>query len=446
MHEGVASTVLVGLRGRVGQLFREDGAKKIERGLAGVVRSGRIAGGLAYGYRVVPGSPGEREIDADQAAVVVRIFKEYAGGRVPRRIAADLNADGIAPPRGALWNASTLNGSPKRGNGMLINEHYPGRIVWNKVSKARNPYTGKRVPRINTVAERQTVDVEALRIVPPALWDAAQAVRAGRSTQHPAHARRPVHLLSGMLRCGTCGSGYSVHDRDKTGKTRIRCSAVRESGSCTNRRIIYLPAVEMVVIDGMRGHLRDPRLIEVFVRTYNAERRRLASTADRDRDRMQARLDASRREYDRMLAAFKKGVLSDADAEEMLPRLREERAALERELTTISATPQVIALHPTLIAEYLRHVEDLRGLLSIYGRQSDEQTDQLVAAFRAFVESVTIHPDAPHRGFEVEVKSRLSELIGKPAFPAGRNSGGALVPLEGFEPPTPSLRMRCSTS
>jgi len=26
----------------------------------------------------------------------------------------------------------------------------------------------------------------------------------------------------------------SVHDRDKTGKTRIRCSAVRESGSCSN--------------------------------------------------------------------------------------------------------------------------------------------------------------------------------------------------------------------
>jgi hypothetical protein len=36
----------------------------------------------------------------------------------------------------------------------------------------------------------------------------------------------------------------SVHDRDKTGKTRICCSAVRESGSCSNRRIIYLRDVE----------------------------------------------------------------------------------------------------------------------------------------------------------------------------------------------------------
>lgn len=102
VHEGAASTVLVGLRGLVGQLFREDGAKKIKRGLSGVVRSGRIAGGLAYGYRVVPGKPGEREIDPDQAAIVVRIYEEYASGRVPRRIAAALNKERIAPPRGSL--------------------------------------------------------------------------------------------------------------------------------------------------------------------------------------------------------------------------------------------------------------------------------------------------------------------------------------------------------
>ena len=65
VHEGIAWTVLVGLRGLVGQLFREDGAKKIKRGLSGVVRSGRIAGGLAYGFRVVPGKPGERKINPD---------------------------------------------------------------------------------------------------------------------------------------------------------------------------------------------------------------------------------------------------------------------------------------------------------------------------------------------------------------------------------------------
>lgn len=428
VHEGVASTVLVGLRGLVGQLFREDGAKKIKRGLSGVVRSGRIAGGLAYGYRVVPGRPGEREIDPGQSQIVLRVFEEYAAGSVPRRIAAALNHEGIAPPRGILWNASTLNGSSARGNGMLNNEHYVGRIVWNKVSKARNPYTGRRVPRVNPTVERETTEVPALRIIEQDLWDAVQAMRAKRSKAHPHHSRRPQHLLSGLLRCGCCGSGYTVHDRDKTGKVRIRCSAHRESGSCENRRIIYLPAVEAAVIDGMRTHLRDPRMIEVFVKRYNAERRRLASTADRDRAKIEARLEACRREYDRLLQAFTKGILSDADAEALLPQLREERARLETELSAIEGSPQVIALHPTLVADYLRHVEALRETLSDYGRHEGEAGETLVASFRALVETVTIHPGAPRQGFEVEVRGRLSELIGEPAFPDGRISGGLMVP------------------
>ena len=440
VHEGAASTVLVGLRGLVGQLFREDGAKKIKRGLSGVVRSGRIAGGLAFGYRVVPGKPGEREIDPDQAAIVVRIYEEYASGRVPRRIAASLNKERIAPPRGSLWNASTLNGSSARGNGILNNEHYAGRIVWNKVSKARNPYTGKRVPRINPSAEREAVELPTLRIVNAELWDRVQAIRGQRSVSHPHISRRPTHLLSGLLRCSCCGSGYTVHDRDKTGKVRIRCSAQRESGSCDNRQIVYLPSVEAAVIDGMREHLRDPRLIEVFVKRYNAERKRLASTADRDRGRIAARLDGCRREYDRLLAAFAKGFLSEDDAEATLPKLREERAALEAELAQIKESPQVIALHPTLIAEYPRHVEVLHETLSIYGREEGEAGEKLVRSFRSLIERVTIHPGLPRQGFDVEVRGRLSELIGEPTFPSGRYIGGLLVPQEGFEPPTPSLR------
>jgi site-specific DNA recombinase len=50
VHEGVVNTVLVGLRGLVGQLYREDNAHKIRRGQAGRVGQGLNAGGLTYGY------------------------------------------------------------------------------------------------------------------------------------------------------------------------------------------------------------------------------------------------------------------------------------------------------------------------------------------------------------------------------------------------------------
>ncbi len=61
VHEGRADTVTVGLRGLVAQLYREDGAKKVKRGMAGVIRDGRHAGGRAYGYRPIAGKAGEME-------------------------------------------------------------------------------------------------------------------------------------------------------------------------------------------------------------------------------------------------------------------------------------------------------------------------------------------------------------------------------------------------
>ena len=54
VHEGVVNTVLVGLRGLVGQLYREDNAHKIRRGQAGRVGQGLNAGGLTYGYAPIP--------------------------------------------------------------------------------------------------------------------------------------------------------------------------------------------------------------------------------------------------------------------------------------------------------------------------------------------------------------------------------------------------------
>ncbi|TPJ08230.1 hypothetical protein FJ428_07970 [Mesorhizobium sp. B2-8-1] len=95
----------------------------------------------------------------------------------------------------------------------------------------KNPDTGKRVSRPNPKDQWQTKEVPHLRIVNDDVWQKAQALKVARVNASFHFKRRSAHLLSGLLRCGICGSGMSVHDRDKTGKTRIRCSAVRESGA-----------------------------------------------------------------------------------------------------------------------------------------------------------------------------------------------------------------------
>jgi site-specific DNA recombinase len=228
VHEGVVNTVLVGLRGLVGQLYREDNAHKVRRGLAGRVGQGLNAGGRAYGYAPVAGEKGKRTIVEAEAEIVRRIFDEYVAGRTPREIAHELNNECILPPRGRLWNASTINGNMQRGTGIIQNELYAGRLVWNKVRMVKDPDTGKRLSRPNPKNDWQTVDVPDLRIISQELFDAAQSRKLACGLTQPNQQRRPRHMLSGLLRCGACGAGMSTNGKDNSGRIRIRCSAARE--------------------------------------------------------------------------------------------------------------------------------------------------------------------------------------------------------------------------
>ncbi|WP_246220337.1 recombinase family protein [Parvibaculum indicum] len=438
VHEGVANTVTIGLRGLVGQLYREDNAKKIRRGMSGVVRGGRHAGGRAYGYRAVAGAPGELEIDEAEAAIVRRIFAEYAAGRVPREIAGDLNREGIAPPRGRQWNASTINGNARRGSGIVFNELYVGRIVWNKVRMVRHPDTGRKISRPNPKDQWESAAAPHLRIVDDETWAKVHELKSGRGGEHVKRGRRGSYLLSGLLKCGCCGSGLSIHDYDKTGKARVRCSAVRESGACSNRRILYLRDVEAAVLDGMRAQLRDPRLIEIYVRKYNEERRRLASGRAQRRMKMEVRLGEIAREIDRLVTAIAKGEMPGAVAGPMTAKLDAEKQELEEQLGGMEAAPKVVSIHPATIDQYLATVDRLAETLTDHATAKEDR-GPLIADMRSLIHTVTVHPDGPKGPFDVEVKGKLAALMEAPVFPQARHSGFAVVAEEGLEPPTRGL-------
>ncbi len=142
VHEGKADQVQIGVRGLLGSLFLTDLAHKVRRGMDGVIRAGRNAGGRAYGYRPVPGKRGELAIVEDEANVVRRIFRDYVAGKTPREIAHSLNKEGVRPPRGKHWTSSAINGNKKRHHGVILNEIYAGVLVWNRVRMMKTPTPG----------------------------------------------------------------------------------------------------------------------------------------------------------------------------------------------------------------------------------------------------------------------------------------------------------------
>jgi site-specific DNA recombinase len=111
----------------------------------------------------------------------------------------------------------------------------------------------------------------------------------GRSHDKPANARKPRHLLSGVLRCGCCGDAIVLKDRDAKGR-RVYCARMHQGGGCTNGRAFYLDDITRRVLSGLEEQLKDPRAIERFLKTYVGERRRLAAAEEAKRTRKETRL------------------------------------------------------------------------------------------------------------------------------------------------------------
>ncbi len=108
------------------------------------------------------------------------------------------------------------------------------------------------------------------------------------------------------------------------------------------------------VVDGMREQLRDPRLIEDYLRRYNEQRCRLAAETIREREKLERGLAEAKREFDRMFLAYRKGYLSLEEADERLPASKAEPEWIVADLASAGEEPKVIALHPTATADPLR--------------------------------------------------------------------------------------------
>jgi site-specific DNA recombinase len=371
-----------------------------------------------------------------EAEIVRRVFSEWLAGRTARDIAHDLNRDRIAPPRGGRgWNASTIYGNGKRGCGIIRNELYDGRLVWNRLRMVKDPDTGRRVSRVNAAEQRQVTSVPDLAIVAPDVFAAAQARLAERASIAPTYQRRPRHILSGLLRCASCGSGMSTFGADKSGRKRLRCSRARESGTCPDPKTFYLATVENTVLEALRTELRDPRLIAEYVKTYHDERARLASTGRITRARAERRLAELTRESERLVTAIAKGQGDPAELGDRHKAAVQERRALQAKLA--SEPSQVIALHPGALSYY----ESLLGRLQqAISKGVDLGNSDYTNVFRDLIDTVTVRRDGAKGGIEVTIAGRLNALLGEKAFPNGvRAVCGLVVAEDGFEPPTRGL-------
>jgi DNA invertase Pin-like site-specific DNA recombinase len=422
LAEGEIGALHVGLKGTMNALYLTDLRQKVWRGLEGRVRQGRSGGGLCYGYDVVHefdmrGEPvcGGRVIDKAEAMVVRRAFEAFAAGKSPRIIARELNADHIPGPGGRPWSDTTIRGHALRRTGILHNELYIGRLVWNKQRYLKDPTTGKRLARINPANEWVIQDVPELRIVADDLWLRVQhrlaLIRGSARVQKAREKkfwlnRRPTHLLTGLTHCGDCGAPLAA-----AGKDYLSCSAARRLGTCKNRKGIRRPVLERLILDALKHNLMHPNLVVEFIREFHAEINRQRHNAELSHGLKRRELEETRRKLDGLIEAIADGFRAPG-LQGRLDELEQRKARLESEIDAApTAAPR---LHPNLAELYRKKVASLQDALADPATQMEA-----LEILRGLIERVDV--SAHEKGFSIELVGEIANMV---RLCAGAKSSG----------------------
>ena len=168
-------------------------AEEVRRGMAEKASRGEFQASPPLGYRKKPGEP--LEIVEDEAETVRLIFSCFLAGGSMTAIASKLNDLGLSTKRGVRFTARAVEY-------ILENPIYNGYIRWtpNRKLKGGKGQDGilpiirpsGHVPILSEDQFKQAEDLLLLRRL------------RYRTHEPPAEVRK--HYLSGILRCGACGS------------------------------------------------------------------------------------------------------------------------------------------------------------------------------------------------------------------------------------------------
>lgn len=358
------ATVGIQVRGIFNELQLMDLRKKTLRGQLGQKQRGFSVGERTFGYKSVPvgamrldkkGRPrpdGYRMvIEPREAAVVQRIFEEFAAGTSQLRIVRRLNEEQVPGRIRSVkgWSTGTVNR-------ILHNAKYIGRWTWNKTTTRRDPRTGRRRLFPKPESEWIVREDESLRIVPQGQWERVQERLKEVRTTWPGGPRQrgfceqqggrvrhyPTHLLSGLMVCDRCGATITQVSGKRGGYYGCLGGA---KGACDNRLLVHRGLAERVIVAAVREQLSSTDNLHYLLRRVEAEIRRLMQDVPETIRLKEAELETEQRRVAHFIDFIAEGRSSRALAEALaaaerrVEEIRSDLEALTRNRDTIPELP-----------------------------------------------------------------------------------------------------------
>ena len=350
-----------------------------------------------------------------------------ADGLSLRSIAKRLNAQGIPPARP---RAGKRYGTwcPSAIRAMLRRDVYAGMMIWNKSRFVKQPGTNKRLRRSRPKSDWRVLRDESVRIIDQQLWERVQGhlaeVREEYGHSGLRRGANTSYLLTGFLRCGTCGANMViVTGRGKQGHRSYGCPQNFYRGACKNNLKERQDRLETELFAGLQTAVLKSDAIDYALTEFQQQLGRALSTMQDDLCRARDRRGQLEKELANLTSAIAATGHSTSIAEAIGERERELRAITLQLLGNEqqAVTPKLDELRQ-FVTERLMNI---RTLLNC-------DVERARAELTKHVTGITLQPQQGHY-----VALGEWNLLGRQ--PAARDSDGMrvwMVAGDGFEPPT----------
>ena len=393
MHCAFAGLMSDAQRSRIFELTRSGIIKILERNL--------WPGTAPFGYRKIPGQPGEMKKHRAEANVVRRIYKMRSKGLLPYQIYAILKKEN-APSPNKKWRLKAVEY-------VLRNPIYAGALIFFRTKHQKiqkNPTTIVTKITKRSAAEWHYGERRDWALVDIDIWQKVQASHPVKKVRGPG----PVYLLSRLIYCGGCarrmhigGSHHGVsHFVCSTGWARKHNGL--KSAPCKEPSVT-VKILESAVIRLVSEKLNAPASLGLMQSAHSARlsiksKELGAERSDLLKERVviSARLDAT---LDHAISA---GLTTKF--------LSEQRAALCERLEQIdlriAQLPRVSLSSVPLLDTPAAAASFLEALCSGEKLGGNEASARLVALFQALVEKIVVRTDMTTRKVHLEIKGPLA--------------------------------------
>ncbi|MFF2157183.1 recombinase family protein [Paenibacillus chitinolyticus] len=269
--------MFISLLGTFAEYERKLTISRVKNGMEKRASEGKWNSGAVFGYDVVGG---KLVINEAEASIVKEIFELRLTGKGYKTIAVSLNDRGKKTKKGKAFSINTVKT-------ILENELYIGNITWGKFrdwsNKRRN---GKSSPMV--------VKGEHTAIISDETWGKVKVVQQlNAESQVSASNIKGEFILSGLLRCPSCGAGTVMSKskkRDGTGyHLYYMCQNNHSKGkSVCGSNLMKKEVVEEQVVNAIRFMVNEESIIEGILSKLSDDVSRSTSSLEVDLKLQQA--------------------------------------------------------------------------------------------------------------------------------------------------------------